>query len=203
MGCELVLVRHGRTDWNDLGRYQGQEGPGLNTLGQRQAGIAAKELSASSAQGLYASDLPRALETAQIIGEALNLLVRTDRRLREIHQGKWQGMLFEDIQEQYPQALQRFRSDPIHNSPPGGETVGELARRFVAALDDIAGKHRDQRILIVTHKLPMAIVKCMAAAKPPREVWENIPENAQVLPFWWPLERGVMDVEGWLSLGEE
>lgn len=203
MGIELVLVRHGRTDWNDQGRYQGHEGPGLNALGRRQAKSAAKELSPSPVQALYSSDLPRAVETAQIIGDALDLTVCTDPRLREIHQGKWQGMLIDDIKVQYAQTLSRYISDPVHNSSPGGETMADLARRFVAALDDIAAKHQDQRIVIVTHNLPMAIVSCMVAAKPPREVWGAIPENAQVLSFWWPLERGVTDIEAWLSYGGE
>lgn len=202
MGSQLILIRHGRTDWNDQGRYQGHDGPGLNTFGRRQAEEIAKELSPSSIFALYSSDLPRAIETAEIIGDALNLTVFTDPRLREIHQGKWQGMLIDDIKTHYYETLKRYYLDPAHNSPPGGEMMADLARRFVAALDDIAAKHRGQQVVIVTHNLPMAIVSCMNAGKPPKEVWGAIPENAQKLHLYWPLENGVADVEAWLSQSE-
>lgn len=199
MGTELILIRHGRTDWNDQGRYQGHDGPGLNAFGRRQAEEIAQKLSPSPIQALYSSDLPRAFETAEIIGDALNLTVSMDPRLREIHQGKWQGMLIDDIKTQYYETLERYYFDPAHNSPPGGEMMADLARRFVAALDDIAAKHQDQQVVIVTHNLPMAIVSCMEAGKPPKEVWGAIPENAQILHFWWPLDRDLADVETWLS----
>jgi broad specificity phosphatase PhoE len=202
MGSELILIRHGRTDWNDQRRYQGHDGPGLNAIGRRQAEDLAEKLSTWQIQALYSSDLPRAIETASIIGNKLNLTVSTDPRLREIHQGEWQGMLIDDIKIQYYETLKRYYFDPANHSPPGGEMMADLARRFVAALDDIAADHLGQQVVIVTHNLPMAIVSCMEAGKPPKEVWEAIPENAQILHFCWPLEKCLADVETWLSQAE-
>ena len=201
MGAELVLVRHGWTDWNDEGRYQGQDGPGLNNQGQAQVQAVARQLAGRPAQALYSSDLARALETAQAIAEAASLPLHTDPRLREIHQGVWQGMLFDDIQARYSADLQRFRADPVHHSPPGGETLAQLARRFTAALDDYAVRHAGSRVIVVTHKLPIALVRCMATNRPPAEVWDAIPDNAQTISLVWPLRQGVPEVEVWLAQG--
>lgn len=199
MSADLVLVRHGRTDWNDEGRYQGQDGPGLNEKGRVQARVTARLLVDRPVAVVYTSDLERALETAHIIAEALNSPLRVDPRLREIHQGIWQGMLFDDIQAAYAQALERFRKDPVNNAPPGGETLAQLARRFTAALTDIANRHPADRMVVVTHKLPIAIVRCMAASRPPSDVWDAIPDNAQALTFRWPLDAGAGDPERWLA----
>jgi broad specificity phosphatase PhoE len=199
MSAELILVRHGRTDWNDEGRYQGQDGPGLNAEGRAQARATARKMAGREAVAVYTSDLERARETARIITEALNLPLRADPRLREIHQGVWQGMLFDHIQAEYAEALSRFNKNPVNNSPPGGETLAQLARRFTTALDDFAQSHPEGQVIVVTHKLPIAIVRCMAAGRPPTDVWDAFPDNAQALTFRWPLEVGVSDPECWLA----
>jgi probable phosphoglycerate mutase len=198
MSTELVLVRHGQTDWNSEGRYQGQAGPGLNDAGREQARSTARELASMHINALYTSDLRRALETAHIIADTLDVSLRTDPRLREINQGVWQGMLFADIQARYGEDLRRFRHNPVENSPPGGETVAQLAHRVTAALDDIAAHHPEGHVVVVTHKLPIALIRCMATGRPPEEVWNAIPENAQAVIFKWPLQTGIPDPDVWL-----
>ncbi len=187
---ELVLVRHGRTAWNDEGRYQGQDGPGLNAQGRAQAAATARALAQGPpAAALYSSDLPRALETAHIIGGVLGLPVQADPRLRELHQGAWQGMLYPDIQARYGQELQRFRADPWRYGPPGGETLAHLLERLAAALDDIATRHPHARVIVVTHKLPIAALRCLEAGRPLSAVWDAIPQNAEAVVFPWPLRQ--------------
>ncbi len=189
MGTDLLLVRHGQTDWNVEGRYQGQDGPGLNEAGRAQAEAVARELAVARPDALFSSDLPRALETAQIIGRTVGLSVQLEPRLREIHQGIWQGMLYSDIQQRYGEALRRFREDPLHSPPPGGETLAQLKARITAALDDIAARSPASRVIVVTHKLPIALLRCMEAGCPFDRVWQMIPGNAQVITLHWPLER--------------
>lgn len=185
MTARLILIRHGRTDWNDEGRYQGQMNPGLNTTGRQQAHNTARQVAPLKPAAIYSSDLARALETAQIIGEALAMDVTTDRRLRELMQGKWEGMLYADIQQQYAAELQQFQADPLRHGPPEGENLAQLLRRVIAALDDIARQHKHQSVLVVTHKLPIAGLRCMLEGRHPAEVWDAIPENAQFVPFDW------------------
>ena len=116
---QLILIRHGQTQWNREGRWQGQADPPLNALGRRQARRAALDLRGARLDHLYSSDLRRALETAHIIGADLGLAVIPDPRLREINLGRWQGMLSADIEAQYPDEFRRW-----HDVAPDDAAAG-------------------------------------------------------------------------------
>jgi broad specificity phosphatase PhoE len=98
----LLLVRHGETDWNTTGRFQGQADPPLNANGRAQAASLAAQLAQTRIGAIYSSDLQRARDTAEIVARKLGMTVRVDRRLREINQGEWDGMLTTDIIARYP-----------------------------------------------------------------------------------------------------
>lgn len=93
----LILVRHGETDWNVEGRYQGHSDVPLNARGRAQAARLAEALRGSDIRAIYSSDLARARETAEALAHATRLAVQHDPRLREIDQGDWEGMLFLEI----------------------------------------------------------------------------------------------------------
>src|SRR5436305_1594912 len=80
----LLLVRHGETDWNRDGRWQGHAGPGLNDLGRRQAAAVAMRIAAGPVAAVYTSDLPRAIETAEAVTEATGIPAVLDHELREV-----------------------------------------------------------------------------------------------------------------------
>src|SRR5436190_1312043 len=88
----LLLVRHGETDWNAAGRLQGHTDRPLNEYGRRQAKELADRLAGEGADAIYASDLSRAKETAEIVGERLGLTVVIDADLREKNWGSWEGL---------------------------------------------------------------------------------------------------------------
>ena len=94
---EIWIVRHGQTDWNVEGRYQGQADRPLNAVGLAQAQQAAEQLRGRDFAAIYSSDLQRARVTAEIIAGQLGLPVQVDRRLREVNQGEWEGLLTADI----------------------------------------------------------------------------------------------------------
>ena len=98
---ELILVRHGQTDWNVAGRYQGQTDIPLNAVGLQQARALADKLPRRPYAALYSSDLARAAQTAKLLASALDLPVRFDRRLREICQGEWEGKSLQQVSEQF------------------------------------------------------------------------------------------------------
>jgi broad specificity phosphatase PhoE len=159
----IVLIRHGQTDWNVEGRWQGQADPPLNESGRQQAAHVAAYHAAFGFHALYSSDLRRAMETAQIIGQAMGLTVIAEPRLREINLGKWQGLLSDDIQAQYPDELRRWREQPLSAPPPGGETIQALSVRVLQVINDIIARHPKQRVGVVAHEFPIAIVLCRSA----------------------------------------
>ncbi len=179
---QLCLIRHGQTDWNLAGRYQGQSDVPLNETGRAQAQAISQILKNQPFAALYCSDLVRARETAEIIGEVLSLPVRREPGLREIHQGEWEGQLVESIKERHAALWQQRSTDPASLRPPGGETVAEVAARVCAALDAIAHQHPQDSVLIVSHGLALATALCKAQNIAVGQAYNHIPENAE--PVW-------------------
>ena len=159
----LVLIRHGQTAWNVEGRWQGQADPPLNERGREQARLVAEYQSQFGFAALYSSDLRRAMETAQVISAAMGVEVSPDPRLREINLGRWQGMLADDIRAQYPDELERWHESPLTAHPPDGEDVPALATRVLKAVNEIVARYPGQRVGIVAHGLPIAVVLCRSA----------------------------------------
>jgi broad specificity phosphatase PhoE len=146
---ELLLVRHGETDWNVERRFQGHADPPLNDAGRAQARALAEELAADRIDAIYSSDLARARETAEIVSSRVGAAVRPLRELREIDVGEWEGLTWPEIEARYPEGVRDW-----HETGYGwkeGETYDELGVRIVAALRGIAVDHPDERVLVVGH----------------------------------------------------
>lgn len=166
----LVLVRHGETDWNVEGRYQGQADPPLNRKGVEQAERVARQLHPLGIELIYSSPLRRAWQTAQIIAEALHVPVYPEPRLMEINQGEWEGRLVTDIARTYPELFRRWEETPWEVTLPGGENLREVQKRVYAAVDDIVARHPHQTVALVTHRLPIALLKIRYQGYDPKEV---------------------------------
>ncbi|MDO8466026.1 MAG: histidine phosphatase family protein, partial [Gallionella sp.] len=186
---DLWLVRHGQTDWNLAGRWQGQasHAPGLNDMGRIQALAVRDQLKDVNFSAIYSSDLLRARQTAELIAEPLGLTVALEPRLREINLGVWEGMLSSEIETQYPQELAERARAPFHTYAPQGESPLEVAERVIATVNDIAGKHANESVLIVAHGVSLAVIICHAQGFPLDEVYEHVPENAKPYRVQWNL----------------
>ena len=131
----LLLVRHGETDWNSEGRLQGQTDRPLSDYGRCQARELAEQLADERLEAIYTSDLARAMETAQILGARLGLTVVVDPDLREKNWGTWEGLT----------------GDERIHVEFAGESTEDHRDRVLGALRRIAGRHPDQRVVVVTH----------------------------------------------------
>ncbi|NJC96166.1 MAG: hypothetical protein C3F07_11400 [Anaerolineales bacterium] len=178
----LCLVRHGQTDWNLEGRYQGQSDVPLNENGLAQARQLAEQLNGQHFDAIYSSDLRRARQTAEPMAKMLGMTVNIEPRLREINQGEWEGVLVEDIKARYAKLWSQRTVDPASVRPPGGETVGEVAARVYAALDEIARLFPAGDVLVVSHGLSIATAICRLNKIPIGQAYTVIPEN--VKPVW-------------------
>jgi len=186
---QLFLARHGETDWNREGRFQGQADPPLNAAGQAQARALAERLAGQSFDAIYTSDLRRAVETAQIVAQGLGLSVWVDTRLREVNQGEWEGILASDIAVRYPKEWESRQQDPVNARPPGGETIAEVACRVWAAVDDIAGRYPTGSVLIVSHALALATLLCRASNLPLEQAYHLAPANGRHDIIQWPSDK--------------
>jgi probable phosphoglycerate mutase len=146
---ELLLVRHGETDWNRERRFQGHADPPLNDAGREQAHELAETLAGQGIDAIYTSDLQRARETAEILAARFGSEVVALRELREIDVGDWQGLTWPEIEERHPDGAARWHRDG--HGWDGGETYDQLRERIVAALRGIAERHPGRRVLVVGH----------------------------------------------------
>lgn len=190
---ELWLVRHGQTDWNLAGRWQGQasNAPGLNETGRAQALSIRDQLQGMGFSALYSSDLLRARQTSELIAAPLGLTVTLEPRLREMNLGSWEGMSSKAIDSRYPYQLEERAQNPFHTRAPNGESPSEVAERVLMAMHEIASKHRDECVLIVSHGVTLSVVICHLLGLPLEELYQHIPENAQPHPVQWIEERPI------------
>ena len=149
--CQLLLVRHGESEWNAENRWQGQADPPLSRLGEEQARDAAERLRETTFSFLVTSDLRRARRTAEILAAALDLRLHVDPGLREIDVGDWTGLTRREIEAQWPGELADW-SEGRSELPLGGETRTHLVDRARASLARVAADASPgDRVLVVTH----------------------------------------------------
>lgn len=161
---EILLVRHGETDWNREQRFQGHADPPLNELGRRQARELADRLADEELAAVYASPLQRAFETAQIVAERLGLPVEPVEAVREVDVGSWSGLTRKEIARRFPDGYRRW----LEYGPgwDDGESYDELGERVVPELLRLGARHDGARILVVTHGGPIRAALAHAAGIP-------------------------------------
>jgi broad specificity phosphatase PhoE len=152
----IWLARHGETAYNAVRRFQGQGAVPLNERGREQAralGVAAAEHGFAS---LWCSPLARARETAEIVGAALGLAPRDDRRLAETDAGDWTDRMFAAVEAEDPERFRAFLAGDPAFAFPGGESFAEQADRVLAALADIRAAG-PLPALVVSHRNSMRL----------------------------------------------
>jgi broad specificity phosphatase PhoE len=144
------IVRHGETDYNLTGRWQGHLDVSLNEQGRQQAKALARLLDTFQVDAVYSSDLIRAYETAQLLTAHRGLDIVKDARLREINLGNFQGLTREEIRRTYPLEYDRWHNDDSYVVPQG-ESRLQLQARVVKAWQEITAIAAGDNILLVAH----------------------------------------------------
>ena len=144
-----MLMRHGETEWNRARRVMGHLPIPLNETGVAQCRAAIPFLAAMGIRRIVASPLMRARESADIVAAGLGLPVETDAGLCDVDFGAWAGREYDELT---PTAEYRhYRTDPVRNAPPAGETISVVQARGLAALERALGQLDGGRLLIVSH----------------------------------------------------
>jgi broad specificity phosphatase PhoE len=141
--ARVLIVRHGQSVWNAIGRWQGHADIPLSDLGRRQAATGSAQLPVVDA--IWSSDLARTAETAEIMASSLDLPVRFDTHFRERAAGEWEGLTRDEIEAGWPGFLDR------HLRPPGFEHDEQLLDRVLAGLAELHRAHPGQTVLLVSH----------------------------------------------------
>jgi glucosyl-3-phosphoglycerate phosphatase len=165
--ARIIVWRHGRTDWNVVSRFQGQADIPLDGIGLGQAVRAAEVLAAYRPTALYSSDLSRSYQTAAVLAERIGLDIITDKRLREIHVGSWEGLVGEQVRAADPELARRLWAGEDVRRSPTGESPTEVAERMLEVLTEIAEAAEDHStVVVVTHGLSGRVGICRFVGLP-------------------------------------
>ena len=160
MTTTVLLARHGQSDWNAAGRWQGHADRPLSERGREQARELAARLAEFTLDAIYSSDLSRARQTAEAVAKVQKLEVVTVPELREVDVGSWEGLTRDEARKRFPDDFRRWQAGGV--GWQDGETYVEMSRRVVGAIRSLAARHEGGRILVVGHGGPIRAVHAEA-----------------------------------------
>lgn len=179
----FYLIRHGTTDGNAMGRFQGALDLPLNQLGLAQARCLGERFETVSIDFLYASPLIRAVQTAQGLRGAKDLPISIEAGLSEVNGGRIEGQLIQTINEEYPNLMYTFRYDLPNFAAPDGETTREVYDRMVRTVQTIIRRHPGKTIACVSHGFAIQTFLCYAQGIPFESMTQCILPNTAVCRF--------------------
>ncbi len=179
---KIILVRHGHSVTNDAGRFTGQLNVALSSIGKKQGELLSQYIVANyQVDAIYASDLDRAIETVDRVSSFFQLPINRKECLREIFAGEWQGKTSAELKEQYADDFRVWQTDIGNAHPTGGESVAEVQKRALKAVDEIVRENIGKLVVVVSHAVFIRTLICYYQGKSLDEM-KNIPyvPNASV-----------------------
>ena len=158
MRTRFIVVRHGETHWNVETRIQGQKDSELTAAGVAQAEAIGKRLARERFDALVASDMGRAMRTAERIAAQCGLAVVPEPRLRERSFGQGEGLTYAEVDARWPGVFSRSANTDPDAAIPGGETRRQFHERIRAAFEALARAHAGRRVAVVTHGGVLAVL---------------------------------------------
>ncbi len=149
----IIILRHGRTEWNRVEKFRGRADIGLDRIGMKQAEAAAKRIKEWPISAIYSSPLPRAVATAEIIGTHLELGVQLMPDIIDVDFGEWQGLSTQEVIDRYDGLYSKWIEHPGDMKFPGGESFANVKDRISRAIDILIQQHSKESIILVTHKV--------------------------------------------------
>ena len=148
---EIILIRHGETEWNSQQRMQGHSNSDLSSVGQAQIQALGQWMKNVPFNQIYSSDSLRAKQTAEAITQFSGHKLKIDLRLREKNLGVFEGLTSEEASERHPEVFRLFKTAGSKYVIDEGESTQQLQDRALEIIDEIRIKHMEERVLLVTH----------------------------------------------------
>ncbi|MFN0070063.1 MAG: histidine phosphatase family protein [Chloroflexota bacterium] len=172
---QILLARHGETEWNLSRRFQGHLDSPLTDRGREQAALLAERLAREPVSAVYSSDLGRAMDTAQPISLRHGLPLVSSPLLREIDCGHWTGQAKEELALRHPEAIERYRIAPSLHRMPGGESLADVQARGSQFLRDLQPGEPGSYIVLITHHIVVETLLARALGLSLADLWLTIP----------------------------
>lgn len=175
----LLLMRHGQTEWNHTMRTQGRTDIPLDETGRLQAAFAAERLRNAHLDAVYTSPLLRARQTAEAVASRHGLPIIPNPLLVERDFGIWEGEEFSALVNRYPDAVRLWREDPVAYTPENAESLTDVLARCTAFLKELCARHADEEtVLVVGHSIPLRLIVAHLIGLAPRYIHSLRMDNA-------------------------
>ena len=181
MSTRVFLIRHGATVLTAEDRFAGATDVELSDEGREQARRLAERLGTEKVAAVYASPLGRTVETASIIARPHGLEVVRREGLREISHGHWEQMTRRQVEEKFPAEAAAWEEDPYTFAPEGGESGLAVTARALPVLVEIVRTHRNQNVIIVSHKATIRLLLSSILGFDPRRYRDNLDQSPAAL----------------------
>ena len=170
----IILVRHGETNWNLEGRFQGQIDIPLNENGIKQAEAARIFLNSIKIDKAYSSSLQRPKQTAEKILESYtNIKIKLENQLIEIGHGLWEGKLEKEISEEWTELLQAWKNNPEAVKMPSGESIKDVWKRSIKCWNEISKSIKStETVLVVAHDAVNKTILCHLLGLEYSDIWK-------------------------------
>ncbi len=179
---EIILVRHGETEWNEAGIFRGRIDVELNETGVKQAELLARYLSHRQLAAIYSSPLKRAVKTAEIIAGYQKLKVKATSGLMDLNFGQWQGLPRQEVKKRYPELYTEWARNPHRVKMPAGEGLDDVRERAVAVVAEVAAGY-EGTVVLVSHRVVNKVLICALLGLDNSHFWNIQMDTAGITTF--------------------
>ena len=189
--AEIILARHGETEWNVEEVFRGRIDIELNETGIKQAELLAEYLSSTKIDAIYSSPLKRASKTAGIIAGYHKLDVEIAPGLIDFDYGKWQGLPHQKVKDKYKELYALWVSHPDRVKIPAGESLNEVRERAMSVVDDVIAKYKGT-VVLVAHRVVNKVLICALLGLDNSHFWNIRQDTGGITIFSYENERFIL-----------
>ena len=189
---EIILARHGETEWNATEIFRGRADVALNDTGLRQAQLLGEYLKREKIDAVYSSPLQRAVKTAAAVVSYHKLDVNVVDNLNDIDCGEWQGLTLREVKEQYEELYQDWLDTPEQVRLPGGESLAEVRSRALPFVQDAAIRSGEGKIVLVSHRVVNKVLICALLGLDNSFFWSFKLDTGGITRFSFDRNRAVL-----------
>jgi len=188
---EIILARHGETEWNVKEVFRGRIDIELNQTGIKQAELLAEYLSDLKLDAIYSSPLTRALNTAEMIASYHKLDVEIAPGLIDFDYGKWQGLPHQEVKDKYKELYAEWIKNPHQLKIPAGESLDEVRKRAISVVGNIIAKY-EGTVVLVSHRVVNKVLICALLGLDNSYFWNIRQDTCGITTFIYENERFIL-----------
>ncbi len=188
---EIILVRHGETEWNRQEIFRGRIDIELNETGAKQTALLAEYLSRIEIAAIYSSPLRRALKTAEMVASYHKLEVSIAPGLIDFDYGKWQGLPHQEVKDSYQELYAEWLRNPHRVKMPGGESLSDVRRRALSIVDSIISQYKGT-VALVSHRVVNKVLICALLGLDNAHFWKIRQDVGAITTFTYENDRFIL-----------